>query len=505
MSYYAIGIGGTGAKCLEALIHLCSAGLLPGDLTIIFIDPDKSNGCLERAAQTVKLYQNIKTKINFGASDIFETSVTIPEPDIWSPFEDDVNPRLDNFFVKASLDQVSSDLFDVLYTQKEQETTLEKGFRGHPSIGSAIFADKVDLGAGEPWSSFKNKIAIDLNGGEGRIFLFGSIFGGTGASGFPTIATLIRNELKKLGMPPDASNMRLGGALMLPYFTFNSHNDSELKARAEEFLVNSQAALKYYYKRYESDANNFFDALYLLGDQSPQQFDNKKTSLGGATQRNAPHFVELYAALAALHFFRRTLFNTKRSVHLISRNKDNVSWADLPQITDSPKEPTCRNKLGQMTKFSFAYLHQYFPVLESIRNNGAGISEPWFIDFIRNNLAESDLNFHWNELQMLKDYCELFLRWIASMQLDPRVEFVEARAFSSAGSDEVEIKKGVHFDPVSYLNLILPSDYGTTKNDKMIKLLEQMCCAYPGDESSSSVIGNFISTLHSKCLEKARS
>jgi len=504
MGYYAIGIGGTGAKCLESLIHLCSAGLLPGDLTMIFIDPDKSNGSLERAAQTVKIYQNIKTKIHFGSSDIFQTTVNIPEPDIWSPFEDDVNPRLDNFFAKASLDKASSDLFDVLYTKKEQETTLEKGFRGHPSIGSAIFADKVDLGAGEPWSSFKNKIALDLNGGEGRIFLFGSIFGGTGASGFPTIATLIRNELKKLGMPPEASNMRLGGALMLPYFTFNSHNDQELKARAEEFLVNSQAALKYYYKRYESDENKFFDALYLLGDQSPQQFDNKKTSLGGATQKNAPHFVELYAALAALHFFRRPVFHPKRSVHLISRSNDNVGWADLPNIKDSPNDPTCRNKLGQMTKFCFAYLHQYFPVLENIKNNGNGLSEPWFIDFIQNNLAGNDLNYLWSELKMLKEYCELFLQWIASLQLESRVELVEARAFSSVGTDDIELKLGKHFDAMSYLNLILPSDHGTIKNDKMIKLLEQMCGAFPGDQSSSSVVGNFISTLHSKCLETAR-
>jgi hypothetical protein len=29
MSYYVIGIGGTGAKCVEAFIHLCAAGLMP--------------------------------------------------------------------------------------------------------------------------------------------------------------------------------------------------------------------------------------------------------------------------------------------------------------------------------------------------------------------------------------------------------------------------------------------------------------------------------------------
>src|SRR6185369_1520095 len=126
MGYYAIGIGGTGAKCLEALTHLCAAGLLPGDLTMIFVDPDKSNGCLERAAQTAKMYQGIKETINFGTSHLFRTTITIPAPDIWSPFDDEANPRLDHYFAKAALDQTSKDLFDVLYTKKEKETTLDK-------------------------------------------------------------------------------------------------------------------------------------------------------------------------------------------------------------------------------------------------------------------------------------------------------------------------------------------------------------------------------------------
>ena len=45
MGYYAIGIGGTGAKCLESLIHLAAAGMMPdGDLHLLFVDPDTSNG-----------------------------------------------------------------------------------------------------------------------------------------------------------------------------------------------------------------------------------------------------------------------------------------------------------------------------------------------------------------------------------------------------------------------------------------------------------------------------
>ena len=52
MSYYFVAIGGTGAKVMEALTHLCIAGLLPSNerLYISAIDPDVGNGNLERTA-----------------------------------------------------------------------------------------------------------------------------------------------------------------------------------------------------------------------------------------------------------------------------------------------------------------------------------------------------------------------------------------------------------------------------------------------------------------------
>ena len=45
MGYYAIGIGGTGAKCLESLIHLAAAGMMPddNDLCMFFVDPDEAS------------------------------------------------------------------------------------------------------------------------------------------------------------------------------------------------------------------------------------------------------------------------------------------------------------------------------------------------------------------------------------------------------------------------------------------------------------------------------
>ena len=102
-------------------------------------------------------------------------------------------------------------LFEVLYSEKERDTELDKGFRGHPSIGASVMAQTV-LGNAEPWKTFRDLVNADMNP---KVFLAGSIFGGTGASGFPTIAKLIKNELKAVKV-----KTQIGGALVLPYFTF---------------------------------------------------------------------------------------------------------------------------------------------------------------------------------------------------------------------------------------------------------------------------------------------
>src|SRR5215213_3101115 len=98
MGYYAIGIGGTGAKCIESLIHLTAAGLIPGNekLYLLFVDPDKANGSLARAGELLKCYSDCRE--NRRADSYFlKTEIEIAEPNVWSPLGDGVN-RLDNYF-----------------------------------------------------------------------------------------------------------------------------------------------------------------------------------------------------------------------------------------------------------------------------------------------------------------------------------------------------------------------------------------------------------------------
>ncbi|MFM7575975.1 MAG: hypothetical protein ACKO5Q_03395, partial [Microcystaceae cyanobacterium] len=93
-------------------------------------------------------------------------------------------------------------LFDALYSPDEQEADLAVGFRGRPPIGSAVMS-RLELETtstttlSDNWQRLFNHIEGDLDAkDEVAIHLFGSIFGGTGASGVPTLATLIANQLK---------------------------------------------------------------------------------------------------------------------------------------------------------------------------------------------------------------------------------------------------------------------------------------------------------------------
>ena len=189
--------------------------------------------------------------------------------------------------------------------------------------------------------------------------------------------------------------MKLGGALILPYFSFLSEDDNELQAKSEAFLMNTQASLKYYYLWNQT---GIYDAVYLFGDESQTEVD---THLGGQNQRNAPHFIELYAALAAIHFFGANFEADQPAQYFMTARRQNnrLQWEDLP---DGNHGHTIRSKIGQLARFAFAYLSVYQPMLEDIHNKGKGYRAPWFVDFFERNQIKIDDDKTQNHSRLLK-------------------------------------------------------------------------------------------------------
>ncbi len=247
-------------------------------------------------------------------------------------------------------------------------------------------------------------------------FYSGLSFGGTGASGIPTIGRVLHQRL-------EAKNMRdrvsIGSAFMLPYFSFNPASGidkNEVYAHSNQLLSNTEAVLRYY-----ATQGKLFDMIYVLGNNATEV----EFSLGKTSQRNAPHFLEMYAALSASHFLQTDRKpNTGTQVALTSRQSRNrLSWSDLP-VSDIAKE-----RLRTSTRFAYVWLANMAPELNQAKSIGLSrflSGAPWFSRFFKpptsalgrmfggggEELPDFNDSKEQEVLSTVTDWCLDYLRWL---------------------------------------------------------------------------------------------
>ena len=70
-------IGGTGARVLKALTFLLATGveIKASQIIPIIIDPDRDNGDVERTAEILRKYQEIRHKIETDENKFFQTEI----------------------------------------------------------------------------------------------------------------------------------------------------------------------------------------------------------------------------------------------------------------------------------------------------------------------------------------------------------------------------------------------------------------------------------------------
>ncbi|NEO99242.1 MAG: hypothetical protein F6K58_11275 [Symploca sp. SIO2E9] len=437
MAVYIIGIGGSGAKCIEAVIQLTAVGLFSEEsvesIKPLFVDADETNGNLEQARSSLSIYKKCNDLMAGGDTQQSAWMKTkIESFDLWSPFgSDNLHKDLKAFFNYNTLRQNEpklANLFDVLYTNDEREVNLDVGFRGRPSLGAAVMS-KVDLEQldQEPWGSLLQQIQGDVSGGSSpKVFLCGSIFGGTGAAGLPTIGRLIANKLKKLNL---RDRVKIGCLFLLPYFGFSPTPGTDpegVYARSENFLLNTEAALRYYV----TQAQETFDTVYLLGNRNLSRVE---FSVGKNTQRNQPHFIELYAGLAARQFVLTTPPDKGRVV-LISREKiGRLTWNDLPD-----KEQV-QQALVNATRFAYAWLAEIVPELEAAKDMGVnrfGRLAPWLTKFYNsrgNSLPDFNDSEQQDGIRVISNWCRDYLRWLRAIHQceGDTIELFRTNAFAN--------------------------------------------------------------------------
>lgn len=302
-------------------------------------------------------------------------------------------------------------LYDALFTKQERETPLDKGFRGHPAIGAAVMSQAMIAEQSEQWKELEQQINTDK---DARVFLFASVFGGTGAAGFPTIAKILKNNLKKdeNGKPLT----KIGGALILPYFQFPSapnEEEQQMQAKVADFMLNTKSALDYYDK--SGLLGDVFNNIYLVGDNDLTEM--KEFSLGSNSQKNDAHFIEIYAALAAFDFFNKTDFS-EVTTPMIARGDeddsdtiDKVTWDDIPNVC---LDGNVKDKLAAYIRFLYAYKNC---ILINLAKCAASENEKrnvtWYKDLVE-KAGKIDV-YHDREIMdafnALGDYADSFFDW----------------------------------------------------------------------------------------------
>jgi len=338
--------GGSGTRVLEALIHVCAAGLGPPSLRVLVIDPDSANGNGNRVTSLVERYREAHRRFKgqlgdglrlFGTElDLLDVGSRSEGLKTWSPIKK--NEKLRDVLNVDLLGgtETPSDVVRLFFTRDELSMDLSEGFRGRPSVGAAAMS-LVTLQKGEqPWRQLVEKLQGDLAREEGaRVFMAGSVFGGTGAATFYPIARFLRSvpELNR-----DALKIAVGA--LSPYFRFGAAeaggNARTVKeaARAELFPLATRGAVDFY-DHLQASNNWPFDLVYWIGDNSPVSVPYAP---GGAEQKNPSHYVELMTAMAALDFFKAPQVLQGSCYAGASRAGGNgdgpftLEWEDLPLV-----------------------------------------------------------------------------------------------------------------------------------------------------------------------------
>jgi hypothetical protein len=411
-----IGIGGTGAKVVEAILHLTAIGAGPASLQVGFVDQDKSNGNVTRAEELLTSLKNARSLWRAGAHShqldaecpLFAAEVAALDAESrWTPHERR-DARLSDIVERTSMSATDQALFDVLYRRPdEQEMTLEGGYRAKPHIGALAMSSAVDK-TSSFWAKVTEAVERARGGGtDVNLLLVGSVFGGTGAAGFPTFAKLLRNRIKELKL---GKNVRLGGILMLPYFSFDAPDVSKGQqsdvARSEDLLTNAREATAYYHLKREE---RIFDQIFLIGWDPLMPLGYHEPHAG--PQRNPALIPELIAALGAAAFFNGgvggdVLCSARRKV-------DGIGWADLPSpVSQDAAFP--RKMLGQMIRFSAAWKY-WGPMLSEARQMRSLSNRSFYktqrldaVDYARSNPSA--------QIQSISRYVDSFLRWAATIE-----------------------------------------------------------------------------------------
>jgi hypothetical protein len=224
----------------------------------------------------------------------------------------------------AQFDEKIDNVLGLLFTQEELNTNIEKGMYGKPPVGSTCLNVKIDniemnenalnATAKDPLIKLVNDISRSKNS---KVVICGSLFGGTGAGGVPTLAKYIR---EKVGLDVEITIIDL-----MRWF----HLSQDQKVSEEARLRYNEESGIFYLK---DKIANYVDACVLLGPKTTTERTHQE--VGAQTEK--PNYINLFAAVIASNTFNITaitdLFAVQNSIYCYATPVGNLKASDIDVI-----------------------------------------------------------------------------------------------------------------------------------------------------------------------------
>ncbi|WP_026914892.1 hypothetical protein [Christiangramia portivictoriae] len=407
---YVFGIGGTGARVIKSLIHLLASGVkMEKNITTvvpILIDPDNGNGDLTRTMRLLSLYKELQTKVDrnkgfFSTSiqtlnDLTNAGVTINNQFKMLDVNAAQNQKFRSFIGHGSLSKESQSLMELLFSEDNLNADMSVGFKGNPNIGSIVL------------NQFKNspeyKVFTSSFSQGDSIFVISSIFGGTGAAGFPLLLRNLRKVDPNIPGSDNVASAPIGALSMMPYFKVNEPDDSNKKTiDSGTFMGKAKAALSHYSTSIFQ--NNEIDAFYTLGEDAGNFYEHND---GQASQRNNAHFLELAAATSIIDFtLTKNQLPRSNDLQRHTHFREFGIKEDTRNLNFKTLGDSFRNTI--MTPLSQFYLMSLFNKNVKMRPDYFAKS-PWYIHL---NPVYSNDGLH---EKYLKEFETHFIEWFDEMK-----------------------------------------------------------------------------------------
>lgn len=325
-------IGGTGIRVMKSITMLMAGGMSTNGYTVVpvILDPHLDLEEKKNLHTLIESYQDIYHNSISNGNDtlnhldgFFNSEIlTINElndqlNDTQQATASGTKEKFRSYLNVANLgtNDINNYLVETLFSTNNLNNPLSVGFKGNPNVGTVVLGEMIE---GADWfKAFKLRCEKD-----DRVFIISSIFGGTGASGYP----LLEKKIKDAKDEPAVKDALMGAVTVLPYYGLKDPSTSGSDIDSANFYTKTKAALAYYQNTVQSDY------LYYVGEKSLKQIyenDEKK-------QDDKANFIEVVAASALFDFLKRE--KPEQRQYLTRAIEEDVESLDLVTMGKGYKE-----------------------------------------------------------------------------------------------------------------------------------------------------------------------